>query len=324
MRWTLPLSALLASCATSSLPPVDRPVAANDPPARVIVDEELDTSARDPHVTSTLAVVLDARDGHVLAMQSLEHGVRDPELPARVLRSHGSIGKSFSLALALDHHVVATTDTFDGAPITLGTSQVSDHADHATMSLEDVFAFSSNVGAVHVYERLGRAPLLTGLDALGLGHRASPSTRTDDVAAARLAYGLELEATPVEIAAAIAALVNDGVHHAAWRDGEAPTTGTRVITSATSSTMRELFEAAVAREDATGHRGFVAGRRIGGKTGTVPHGDTSTHGAFVAIAPIDAPRFIVVVDVIADTREYSGGTLAAPVAARIADRLLAD
>lgn len=289
-----------------------------------ILDDELGRALERPEIRSALAVVVDPRDGRVIAMQSREGATRDPELPARDVRPHGSVAKSFSIALALDRGVVQPSDTFEGAPLALGGASVSDSATHGTMSLEDVVAFSSNVGATQVFERLGRAELLAGLAAFHLGHRVPDAARDDDAVAARVAYGAELSATPLEVASAFAAIADGGVVHTPWRRGEAPTPGEHVISAEAAQRAMALLEASVAREDGTGRLARVPGARVAGKTGTVPLDETATQGAFVGAVPSDAPRFVVLVDVIAEGHDYSGGTLAAPVFAAIAERLLAE
>ena len=53
----------------------------------------------------------------------------------------------------------------------------------------------------------------------------------------------------------------------------------------------------------------------------MPLGGERTHGAFVGVVSVDAPRYVIVVDVITRTGDYSGGTVAAPLFARIATLL---
>jgi cell division protein FtsI (penicillin-binding protein 3) len=287
-----------------------------------IVDDEVASTAALPQVESALAVVIDARDGHVLAMQSVSGDARDPELPARERRSHGSVGKTFTYAIALERGAITTSDRFEGAPVTIAGESIHDRDEHGVMSVEDGIAFSSNVAAVHVFERLGRADLAAGLRGL---HLAVPDgADADDAIAARLAYGPALEATPLEIASAFAAVVDGGTYHAPWRDGESPTEGERVLSAETSAAMRALLEAAVTRDDGTGHLAAIEGARVGGKTGTMPLDAGWTHGCFVGAVPIDDPQIVVVVDVVASTSDYSGGTLAAPAFARIAERWRSD
>lgn len=297
---------------------------ASDERIQAIVDETLRELAGQAHVRLASAVVLDPRTGQVLAMSAIDEGRADPELPARESMGHGSVGKVFTLAAALDAGVIAPTDTFESpATYVFAGRTIRDASHHATMTVGDVMAFSSNIGTTRIFERLGRAGYLDAMTRFHLDHRLPPEARTDDGTAAYNAYGGGLEATSLELAAAFAAVVNGGVYHRPWRTGDAPTEGERVLRSETAAAMRTLLEGAVAREDATGHRARVEGHRVGGKTGTVPHGEGLTFGAFVGTLPVDDPRYVILVGVRSQSSDYSGGTLAAPAFARIAEQLMA-
>lgn len=289
-----------------------------------MLDEELARTLAEPSLRSALAVVLDPRDGRVLAMQSLEGDARDPELPARVVRSHGSVGKTFTVAAALDRGLVSPGDSFAGDEFSLGGMRVADGQPHGAMTLGDVLAFSSNVGTAHVFERLGRDALVDALARFHLAERIPAEAREDDSTAARLAIGVGLEATPLELAVAFAAVADGGVLHAPWREGSPSTPGERVISPEAAATCMALLEGAVSRDDGTGRRARVPGHRVAGKTGTMPLGDGTMHGVFVGAVPVEAPRLVVLVGVISESAEYSGGTVAAPAFARIAARLLSE
>ncbi|MEP7052131.1 MAG: penicillin-binding transpeptidase domain-containing protein [Pseudomonadota bacterium] len=127
--------------------------------------------------------------------------------------------------------------------------------------------------------------------------------------------------TPLALAAAYGALANDGVF--------APGSE-RVIKDSTARSVRTMLEGVVSGERATGKAAAVSGVRVGGKTGTSdnsPDCEACAHGpgvfaSFVGIAPIEEPRFVIYVGVGQPQREGSGGTIAAPVFARIAARAL--
>ena len=320
MRTTIFLTALISACGATTTPPSPAPDI--DALAATILDEELGASLDSSDVDGALAVIVDARTGRIVAMQSVADDVRDPPLPGLERRSRGSVGKAFTYAIAIDRGLLHTTDQLDGAPITVNGVSIADHAAHTTMNVEDAVAFSSNVAAVHAYERFGSRDLLIGLSALHLDQAIPAAAEQDNLVLARLAFGPALEATPLEIASAYGALVNGGTYHAPWRAGEVPSPSERVLSAATSRAMRELLEAAVARSDATGHLARLEGHRVGGKTGTVPQAEGGMLGCFVGFFPVDDPAYVVVVDVMARTSDYSGGTLAAPLFARIGERLL--
>ncbi len=276
-----------------------------------ILDEELARVRAEPQVRMALGIVLDPRDGHVLAMQSRTDRHFNPELAPREPRSHGSVAKSFSIASAIEVGAIALDDTFSG------------EEGRDAMSIRDVLAFSSNMGTVRIFERLGRDRLFEGLAKFHLDHHIPESARTSDSEAAGIAFG-NLVATPLELATAFTAIANDGVMHAPWRDSEAPTEGERVLSPETARTMMSLLESTVARDDATGSLARVPGHRVAGKTGTVPSGENGTYGSFIGAIPAEAPCYVILIGVLGENSGYTGGTIAAPAFARVATRLIAN
>jgi cell division protein FtsI/penicillin-binding protein 2 len=71
--------------------------------------------------------------------------------------------------------------------------------------------------------------------------------------------------------------------------------------------------------EGTGTGARLPGIRVAGKTGTSqnPHG--KDHALFICYAPADSPR--VALAVVAENRGH-GGSVAAPIAARVLSRLL--
>ena len=114
---------------------------------------------------------------------------------------------------------------------------------------------------------------------------------------------------------------------------QTPTPVRRVITEETSKTMCDLMESVVT--EGTAKNAAVAGFRIGGKTGTSEKIDVFDESgnrvldkivSFVGVAPMDDPRYIVLVALDTPSRQtgmyISGGVMAAPtVGAVLADIL---
>jgi cell division protein FtsI (penicillin-binding protein 3) len=135
----------------------------------------------------------------------------------------------------------------------------------------------------------------------------------------------KLSSTPLEVAAAFAALANGGVYHAptfvpAHDDGE------RVVRAETAATVLELLEGATS-DRGTGKAARVEGVRVAGKTGTAHLGkgvDTSDYySSFVGTAPLENPRYVIFVGAETPRDGGTGGQVAAPVFGRVMTRLLA-
>ena len=158
-------------------------------------------------------------------------------------------------------------------------------------------------------------------------------------------FGQTFKLTPLQLVRAISAVVNGGVLMEPYIVAEAidengnrvlaqePTQVRRVISQETSSIMCTLLESVVT--EGTAKNAQVAGFSIGGKTGTSEKIDVFDENgqrvldkivSFVGVAPMDDPRYIVLVALDTPSRStgmyISGGVMAAPtVGAVMADIL---
>jgi cell division protein FtsI (penicillin-binding protein 3) len=147
---------------------------------------------------------------------------------------------------------------------------------------------------------------------------------------AEVAEGAMATASPLQVAAAYAALANGGAYAAptlARRGGAPPRE--QIVRPETARALVAMLEEVVNSERGTGKLARVAGVRVAGKTGTadveLPNGEDATYASFVGFVPSTAPRFVILVGVAhtRHTREDGyGPTLAAPVFARVASRAL--
>ena len=100
----------------------------------------------------------------------------------------------------------------------------------------------------------------------------------------------------------------------------------KVISEDTSSKMREVLEQVVSAPDGTGKNAYVAGYRVGGKTGTSQKGDrsgTKRIASFVGFAPADDPQIVCLI--MLDEPQVAnkfGGSIAAPVAGAVIEDTL--
>lgn len=275
-----------------------------------IVDEELASLLRGRDIRNARIVVLSVEGGAVLAASGRDRSGLRAALATEEVRSHGSTAKPFTLAAALEEGVVRMEDTFEGGAITRDGLTIEDHEMHGVMSLEDVLAYSSNVGTIRVFDRVGPGPLARALGRFRLPVPDDFGTRPGRDA--QFAEGALLEASSLEVAAGYLVLARGGT----WPDGAA------VVSPTTAAQALALLERAVSRGDATGHVAAVPGLRVGGKTGTVRLEGGGTFGVFAGVVPVEAPRYVVLVGVEAEGEHHSGSTLAAPSFARVVRRLL--
>lgn len=308
------LVVLVACTGTVSSPSVARapePGAGRSASVQQLVVGEAARARDDWGAKRVAIVVLDAKNGAVLANSDDEASA--PVVPASAL-------KPLTVALALDARAIDVGQRFDcgNGQRQYGERTLSDAAAYGSLDAAQILAVSSNVGVSRIFDALGGAKLGAGLERF---HVPVPAdVEGGSLRGAIIAMGGGSTTTPLALARAYAVLANDG------RDPN----GTRVVSPEAAQSVRGMLEGAVTGELATGRAAAVAGARVGGKTGTSAEEDCENcarvrglFATFVGIAPIDQPRYVIYVGVGEPTKPGTGGTIAAPVFARLAARLLA-
>ena len=164
------------------------------------------------------------------------------------------------------------------------------------------------------------------------------------VSLASAAFGQTFNVTPIALATAEAAAVNGGYLRQPYIVQEVldskgnvtyehdSTPIRQVISEETSQRVCNLLEGVV--DGGTGKNAYVAGYRIGGKTGTADKTGTKTADnpkgdivvSFVGVAPIDDPEIIILLALDTPSRTTgtypSGGNMVAPVAGRLFAQVL--
>jgi cell division protein FtsI (penicillin-binding protein 3) len=307
-------------------------------------------------------VALDPRSGEVLALaeqprfdpNEFRH-LSYPDTRARVFTDvvePGSTFKTFVIAAAVDAGIVRPTDVFDlRGGIYVPGKQIKDLHPRPSLDVAGILRRSSNVGAVKIAQMLGPQAHFESLQRFGFGSRSGSGfpdeshgilrnySRWRPVDAATVAFGQGVSVTALQLAAATAALGNDGIWIAPHMirghrrpDGEweaAPPAETRVAVSAqTAAAMREMMEGVCIGADGTGKRAQLKGVRVGGKTGTAQklqggrYANDKYIAWFIGLAPLDAPRVAIVVGIDEPHGVHTGGAVAAPVFARVASAML--
>lgn len=299
-------------------------------------------------------VVMDATGGAVRAMVSLPDydPNRDRDGAARFNRvtlgtyEMGSTFKIFTLAMALDAGVVSLRDGYDaGKPLRVARFVIRDYKPaKGWLSVPEIFIESSNIGSAKMARDVGAKIQRAYLSRLGLltpakielPEVAAPLVPSPwrEITTMTVGYGHGIAVTPLQLTAAVAAVVNGGVFYPPTlipREPGASRVGWRAISARTSAKMRWLMKRVV--EDGTGKKAAVPGYAVGGKTGTAekPGRGGYRHKAlissFVAAFPIDKPRYVILVMYDeprgnkATFNFATGGWTAAPAVARIVSRL---
>ena len=167
---------------------------------------------------------------------------------------------------------------------------------------------------------------------------SNPNDKSELAAAS---FGQTFNITPLQLITAVSACTNGGylmkpyiVKETLNTDGTSasktePTVVRQVISEETSKTVCSLLEKVVGdKTEGTGKNAYVAGYRIGGKTGTsekvaqdVAGGNKEYYVSFIGVAPIDNPKIAILV--ILDTPSnstgiyISGGQMGAPTVGKM-------
>ncbi len=335
MRTSL-LAALLAvplvGCASTTGPKVAPEIPAPDPRVAPALDPRIDAVAREEldaavarwAPTTAVAIVLEARTGAILAAQGRDGTRSDGAIATTRAFVTGSTLKPLTVAAALEENTVTPDTTVDCATRAYGTSELRAVVPRGGLSVADVVVVSSNVGMSRVYDGLGLARVYTWLHRF---HVDEPPARVPDVFdeksldAARLAMGGLAATTPMQMAAAYAAIFNGG-SFVAPSTTRGPVAPERVLSASTAAAVTSMLERAVASEIGTGALARVEGHRVAGKTGTADH-EGQWYGSFVGTVLDAKIPFVVLVGFVTPRSSgYTGGTIAAPTFARIARRIV--
>ncbi|MET8351320.1 MULTISPECIES: peptidoglycan D,D-transpeptidase FtsI family protein [unclassified Micromonospora] len=297
------------------------------------------------------AVIIDVPTGEVLAQASHPtYNAAKPIPSDPVAREDaatsfvvdpGSVHKAITFGAALQEGVITPDTTLPIAnSIKKGDTWFSDthFANGRRMSVPGMLAYSSNVGTITIADKLGRDRLIDYQKRFGLGQptgegvpgeasgRLLPADEWSGSSAGSVPIGHSVDATPLQMAAAYAAIANDGtyvqphlVKETIGPDGKrtpAPAPVTRsVLSPQNAAALRTMLEAVTTVDGATGVGAAVPGYRIAGKTGTgwrlvdgkKQPGEVSS---FIGMAPAEKPRYVIAVFVYAPAG--GGAAIAVP------------
>jgi cell division protein FtsI (penicillin-binding protein 3) len=321
-----------------------------------ILREELSASVTEFKALGGAGIILDVQTGETMASVSLpDFSPNDPSgaigeagfnRVTKGVYEMGSTFKLFTTAMALDSGTVTMRDGYDASrPIKIARFKISDyHAKNRWLSVPEILVHSSNIGSAKMALDVGGQAQKAYLKQLGLlgtseielpevGSSLSPA-RWRDINTMTISFGHGIAVSPIQMAEAVAVLVNGGVRYPATllkRSHVHMARGQQVLSRKTSRQMRKLMRMVVA--NGTGRKAAVPGYRVGGKTGTAEkqvggrYKRKSLISSFVGAFPLDNPRYVILVLVDEPkgnerTQNYAtGGWVAAPVVRRVIERM---
>ncbi len=330
------------------------------------MEELVDKAVDETGSKSGTIVVLEPKTGEVMAMAtSLRMDVNEywhvPEIYTdgipfnRVVSEMyepGSVYKVLTMAAGLDSGAVKPeTEFLDRGVIEIGGAIIYnwDGGAWGPQDMQGCMQHSLNVCLAWIAKRMGTSTFYDYMERFGIGHLTGIDLAGE--AAGRLkmpgdsdwyeadlatnSFGQGVSATPLQMAAAVSAVANDGkimaphvvrsiISKGYQKDIEQRVVSTP-ISAETAHTLTEMLARSLEIESSDA---LVPGYRVAGKTGTAeiptPYGYTSdlTNASFVGWGPVDDPRFVIYIWLEKPQASVWGSIVAAPVFSEAVQRLV--
>ncbi len=334
---------------------------------QAIAEKELKKGVVQNKADRGIVVMLQPQTGEVLALA--QYPPVDPNLFGKYpqtdqrlravtdLFEPGSVFKIVTASAALEYHLVKPDKIFFGengsyvVPVAGGKPRtITDAHPSGWITFERAMEVSSNIVMAKVSDIIGSEKLYKTARDYGFGIPTNIEFPGEASGVLKkpmewsgttlntIAYGYEVSVSPIQIAAAYAAVANGGVLMKPYlctrvinEDGRTIQTSEsqrirQVISEQTAKVLTGFFEAVV--DSGTGSSAKIPNVRIAGKTGTsrkILEGQYEGNytASFVGFLPVENPRLVCLV--MMDNPQgpsYYGGTTSAPVFRAIVQQAL--
>jgi cell division protein FtsI (penicillin-binding protein 3) len=334
-----------------------------DEKIQYIAEKELAQAIQDTHAKSGTIIVENPMTGELLAVANFPtfnpNAAKDSTADSRMDRAAsalyepGSVFKIVTLSAAIDQGITNPNEMIDcqNGAIYIAGHRIRDHKPYGMLSVAQVLANSSDVGAIKLGLRLGAPKFYEYIRAFGFGQPTGVDLPGESrgmlrrlenwtpVSVGSISMGQEVGVTPMQLITAMSVMANGGLvvrphvvraqrRGAVLSESQQPPPR-RVIRETTAATMRQMLEGVVL--NGTGKNAQLDGYTSAGKTGTAQKFDSATGhysshqliASFVGFAPINTPAVTILVELDSAEGAHEGGQIAAPVFKRVAQQVLA-
>lgn len=301
---------------------------------------------------SGYAIVMNVRTGEVLAMANYPSfdasdlkNARAENMNNKAISDSlepGSVQKVLTFAALADAgYITPDTQVFVPGELESADLTITDSSPHGDLRLtaSGVLAQSSNIGTVLLARQMPKHDLVAHLENFGLGSQTgielpaeasgwSPPSDMPDYSRDQVSFGQGLSTTGIQLAAAVAGILNDGIYNsptvvrsATDADGDPVTlerpVPRRIISEQASAMVTEMMEA-VTGPGGTGRGTALAGYRSLGKTATAERYDETTGkyagytAGYIGAAPAEDPQILTYVVVDNPANGRYGSVVAGP------------
>ena len=281
-----------------------------------IINQELSDAIKIFGASGGSALLMNVNTGDILSLVSLPNfdinqriNIKDEKYLNKITKGVyelGSIFKTFTIALALEHKLVKNNTIIKNIPkkIRCSIHEITDMKDHpSNLSVEDILIRSSNLGSVILAKKIGKenfkefikktkitsSPEIE-LEEVGVPHQV----KWDKCKLETVSFGHGITTTPLQATALYAAMVNGGklVIPSVIQDRKIKKME-KIISSQTSNELRKILRKVVSSKEGTASLADKDGYYVGGKTGTAEsYGNKKNRiNTFISVFPINNPDY---------------------------------
>lgn len=333
-----------------------------DETIQFITERALEKAFHKHNAKSASVIVLDPKTGEVLAFASIPtFSPSQPEKSPIEDRTNrtvafvyepGSVFKIVVAAAALEEGVTNEEEIIfcENGKYRIANHILKDAHPKGHLTFRQVIEQSSNIGTVKIAQRLGQDKVYEYAHRFRFGMKTNIGmvgevpgllkqvSRWSKNSIGAIPIGQEVTVTAIQLVTAIAAIANDGVMMKPFfvkyiRDPKGgiveafqPQVVSRVMKEDTAKRLKVILQGVIDQGTAQGAK--MKDVSAGGKTGTAQkvvngvYSHSSFVASFIGFAPVEDPKFAIVISVDEPHNGYYGGTVAGPVFKEIVEESL--
>ncbi len=300
---------------------IDQPLTLTlDSNIQYIINKELNQAIKIFDASGGGALLMDVNNGDIISLVSLPNfninqraTIKDEKFINKITKGVyelGSIFKTFTVALALDHKLVDTDTIIENIPkkIKCSIHEITDMKEHPkNLSVEEILIRSSNVGSVFLAKKVGednfkkflKKTRLTNNPTIELEELGTPhQLKWNKCKLETISFGHGITTTPLQATALYGAISNGGklITPSLIKDRK-NIKSTKIISTETSNKLSKILRKVVTSKNGTASLADKNGYYVGGKTGTAEsYGKKIKRiNTFISIFPTHKPNYTLFV-----------------------------
>ena len=285
-----------------------------------IVNKEMSQSLNTFNATGGGALLMDVENGDIISLVSLPDydinkraKITDKKYINKVTKGVyelGSIFKTFTIALALEHNIFTAETLIKNIPRSIKCSRhtISDIKEFPkNLSVEEILIRSSNIGTLLIAREIGEEKFKDFIRTSGL--LESPSLQLEELGnpinfdwnkckLETISFGHGITTTPLQATTIYASLSNGGkLIKPNLIKQNYETKFERIISKETSKTINSILRKVVTDKEGTASFADINGYHVGGKTGTSQNytNENENLNTFISIFPANKPKYALLV-----------------------------